>query len=157
MLLDVAANGVLKIGDRVEDAAPDAPAGDDGEDPLDGVEPGGRGGREMEDPARMIGLPFPDLGMLVSDVVVGDGMNQLSRRYGPLNGIEKLDEFLVGVLGHAAANRIWRRRWWSWCRTCPESNNNRTCGPPPMADIRPITVPSRIFRAVNNVVVPLRL
>ena len=58
----------------------------------------------MDNPARMIGQPFPDLGMLVSGVVVGDGMDQLSRWYGPLNGTEKLNEFLVGVLGHAATN-----------------------------------------------------
>ena len=57
MLLDVAADGVLKFGDGLEDAAPDAPSGDDGEETLDGIEPGGRGRREMEDPARMIGQP----------------------------------------------------------------------------------------------------
>jgi hypothetical protein len=36
---DVMADDVLKIGDGLEDATPDAPAGDDGEEALDGIEP----------------------------------------------------------------------------------------------------------------------
>ncbi len=41
MLADGAADGVLKVGDRGEGAAADAPPGEDGEEALDGVEAGG--------------------------------------------------------------------------------------------------------------------
>ena len=104
MLLDVAADGVLEVGDGLEDAAPDAPAGDDGEEAFDGVKPRGRGGGEMEDPARMVGQPFSDLGVLVGGVIVRNGVDDLAGRNRPLHSVEKFDEFLVGVLGHAAAN-----------------------------------------------------
>lgn len=71
MLADVAGDGVLEIG--LEDAAPNASTGDDREEALDGIDPGGRGRREMEDPARVIGQPFQDLGMLVGGLIIDDG------------------------------------------------------------------------------------
>lgn len=55
MFAGVTADGVLQVGDGLEDAAPDAPTCDDGEEALDGVEPGGRCRGEVEDPARVIG------------------------------------------------------------------------------------------------------
>ena len=64
VLVDVAADGVLEVGDGREDAASDAPSGDDGEEVFDGVEPGARGGREMEHPARVMGQPPMTLGCL---------------------------------------------------------------------------------------------
>lgn len=88
MLFDVAADGLLEVGDGLEGVAADASAGDDGEEALDGVKLGGGGGGEMEDPTRMIGQPFLDLGVLVGGVVVGNGMDDLSRRDGPLDGFE---------------------------------------------------------------------
>jgi len=91
-----------QVGNGFEDATPDAPAGDDGEEVLDGVEPRGRDRGEMENPARMVGQPFQDLGVLVGGVVVGNGVDELARWNGPLDGIQKLDELLVGMLGHAA-------------------------------------------------------
>ena len=50
---DEAIDGGLETDDAFEDAALEAPLGEDGEETLDGVEPTGRGGREMEAPARM--------------------------------------------------------------------------------------------------------
>ena len=47
---DEAIDGGLEIDDAFEDAALEAPLGEDGEETLDGVEPTGRGGREMESP-----------------------------------------------------------------------------------------------------------
>ena len=64
VLADVAADGVLEIGDGGEHAAPDAPSGDDREEVFDGVDPGRGGWREMEDPALMIGQPLPDFSRL---------------------------------------------------------------------------------------------
>jgi len=39
VLLDVAADGILEIGDRFEDAASDLPAGNDRKEAYDGIEP----------------------------------------------------------------------------------------------------------------------
>src|SRR5271154_6016721 len=103
MFIDIAADGVLEIGDGCEDAASDAPAGDDGEEAFDGVDPGSGGWGEMEGPARMIGEPLNDLWMFVGGIVVGDGVDDLSGWDGALDGIEKLDEFLMGVGLHTAA------------------------------------------------------
>lgn len=69
MLVDIAADGVFEVGDGFEDAASDAPAGDDREETFNRVEPGSGGRSEMEDPARVIGQPAPDLGVLVGGVI----------------------------------------------------------------------------------------
>src|SRR4249920_1528280 len=58
----------------------------------------------MEDPSRMIGEPLLDLGMLVGGVVVGDGMDDLAGPDSALDGVEELDELLVGMARHAAAD-----------------------------------------------------
>src|SRR5216684_4616716 len=58
----------------------------------------------MEDPAGMIGEPLLDLGMLVGGVVVGDGMDDFAGPDSALDGVEELDELLVGVARHAAAD-----------------------------------------------------
>src|SRR5258705_510553 len=55
---DEAIDGGLEIDDAFEDTALEAPLGEDGEETLDGVEPTGRGGREMEAPARMTPQPL---------------------------------------------------------------------------------------------------
>jgi len=120
---DVAADGIFEVGDGFEDAASDLPAGDGREEAFDGIEPGCGGRSEMEDPARVIGKPLPDLGMLMGGVVVGDGMDDPTGPDSALDGVEELDELLVGVVGMQ----------------------------------RPTTVPSRMLRAANRVVVPLRL
>ena len=41
--------------------------------------------------------------MLVGGIVVGDGVDQLSRGHGALDRVEEADELLVPVLRHAAA------------------------------------------------------
>jgi hypothetical protein len=48
---DEAVDGGLKIDNALEDAAFEAALGEDGEEALDGVEPAGRGRREVERPA----------------------------------------------------------------------------------------------------------
>ena len=45
VLGEIVANGDLQLGDAGEDAAPDALAGDLGEEALDQIQPGGRGQR----------------------------------------------------------------------------------------------------------------
>ena len=103
MLADVAGDGLLEVGDGVEHAAPQALSGQDGEEARDGVDPGRRGRGKVEHPARVALQPGADLGVLVGCVVVGDGVDQLAGRDGTLDGVEKADELLMAVLGHAAA------------------------------------------------------
>ena len=61
-LVDEAVDGGLEIGDGAEHAALQPAAGELGEKALDGVQPGARGRREMEGPARMTVEPGADLG-----------------------------------------------------------------------------------------------
>ena len=63
-LRDEAVNGGFEIGEGAEDAALEALGGELGEEAFDGVEPGCRGGREVEGPAGMLRQPLPHLGML---------------------------------------------------------------------------------------------
>lgn len=73
---------------------PHASARDDGEEALDGIAPGARGGGEMEDPARMVGRPPLTSGWRS----FGDDMDHLAPWSGPFDGVKELNEFLVGVL-----------------------------------------------------------
>ena len=104
VILDVASDSVFQIGNRVEDAAPDAPSRDDGEKALDGVQPGGLGRREVKDLSGMISQPGVHLGALVGSVIVKDDMDDLACRNLPLHGVEELDEFLMAMPFHATAH-----------------------------------------------------
>jgi hypothetical protein len=75
MIDDEAVDGGLEIDDALENPALEAALGEDGEEALDGIEPAGRGGREMERPAGVSAQPFDHLGMLVGGVVVEDGVD----------------------------------------------------------------------------------
>jgi hypothetical protein len=50
MIDDEAVDGFLQIDDALENPALEAALGEDGEEALDGIEPAGRSGREMERP-----------------------------------------------------------------------------------------------------------
>ena len=102
VLFDVAVDGGLEVGDRVEHAAFQVAAGEFGEEALDGVEPGARGRREVEGPARVPGQPSADLLVLVGGVVVEDHVNHLAGRDVALQGIQKPDEFLMAMALHVA-------------------------------------------------------
>jgi len=60
-----------------------------GEELLDGVEPGGRGRREVEGPARMTRQPGQHFGMLVGGIVVEDDMDRPIGRDLALGSIEE--------------------------------------------------------------------
>jgi hypothetical protein len=85
---DEAIDGGLELDDAFEDAALEAPLGEDGEETLDGIEPTGRGGREMEAPARMTPSHSITFGVLVSGVVVEDGVDRLAGRDLALDGVQ---------------------------------------------------------------------
>jgi len=99
-----AIDGGLEINERVEDAAFEPSAGQGGEEALDGVEPGGRCRREVEDPSGMTYEPGTDLGLLVGGVVVEDGMDDLTGGHLALDGVEEADQLLVAVALHVVAD-----------------------------------------------------
>ena len=103
VLVDVAVDGGLEIDDGLEGAAADAPAGEDGEEALYGVEPGGGGGREVEGPSRVARQPGAGLGMFVGPVVVENDMDDLSGGDLALDRVQEADELLMRMLLHAAA------------------------------------------------------
>ena len=72
-----------------------------GKEPLDRVEPRGRGRREVEGPARVPSEPCPHLGVLVTAVVVEHDMDQLAGRDVTLETVEEANELLVAVTLHA--------------------------------------------------------
>ena len=78
MLVDVAVDSGLEVDDGGEDAAFEAPSGKDGEEGLDGVEPGRRRRCEVEHPSGVTREPSADLGMLVGGVVVGNRVDDLA-------------------------------------------------------------------------------
>ena len=78
VLLEEAVDGGLQIGDALEDPTLEPPLRQRGEEALDGVEPRGRGRREVEVKARMPRQPRPDFRVLVRGVVIDNEM-QLSR------------------------------------------------------------------------------
>ena len=70
--VEVVADRLVQFDDGAEDAALQAPLGQGGKQALDGVDPGGRGRREMDVEAGMPGQPaLHGLG-LVGGVVVED-------------------------------------------------------------------------------------
>jgi len=104
VLAEVAVDRGLQVDQRVEDAALQAPAGERGEEGLDRIGPGARGGREMERPARVPGEPGAHLGVLVGGIVIEDRVNELAGRHGGLDAVEETDEFLVAMARHALAD-----------------------------------------------------
>src|SRR5665213_4006548 len=99
---DEAVDGGLEIDDGSEDASFQTSLGQLGEVALDGVEPGARGWREVEDKTLMPCEPGTNLGMLVGRVIVEDNVNDLSGRDLGFNGVKEPDELLMPVALHAA-------------------------------------------------------
>jgi hypothetical protein len=78
VVVEEAVDGGLEVGDGSEDAALEASSGQDGEESLDGVEPGGRGRGEVECRARMTRQPLAHGWTLVGRVVVEDRVDRLA-------------------------------------------------------------------------------
>src|SRR6202011_63797 len=75
-----------------------------GEEAFDRVEPGCGGRGEVERPAGMPGQPLAHLRMLVSRIVVDDGVDHFSHRDLLLDRVEEADELLVAMALHVAAD-----------------------------------------------------
>jgi hypothetical protein len=101
VILEEAVDGGLEVGDGSEDAAFETALRQDGEQTLDGVEPGGRGRGEVERPARMARQPLAHGEMLVRSVVVEDRMDRLA---GGDFSVEEPDELLMAMAVHIAAH-----------------------------------------------------
>ena len=82
-------------------AAFQPPLGQLGKEALDGIEPGGQGGREVKGSARVPGQPLQHLGLLVGGVVVENDMHELARGHLRLDGVEKANELLMPMVLHA--------------------------------------------------------
>ena len=104
MLFDVSFDGGLQIDDGMEDAALQALSGQGREEVFDGIQPGARCRREMENPTGMTLKPCHDFGMFMRSIVVEDGMDHLADRHLAFDGVEKADELLMTVLLHTTAD-----------------------------------------------------
>ena len=75
---DESVDGRLQFDDGAEHAAFEPSPGQPGEETLDGVEPRGKGGREVQGPSLMPRELGRNLGMLVSGIVIDNGVDQLA-------------------------------------------------------------------------------
>jgi hypothetical protein len=98
-----------EVGGEFESAATDGALGDEGEEALDLVEPGGIGGGEVDVPARPAGEPSPDLGMLVGSVVVDDEMDVELGWHVGRDVAQEGKELLVAMAGFALGDDRARR------------------------------------------------
>ena len=77
VIVEEAIDRGLEVGGGSEDSAFEAGFGEGCEETLNGVEPGGRGRREVEGPSRVARQPLAHDGMLMSSVIVEDGVEVL--------------------------------------------------------------------------------
>src|ERR1041384_5734658 len=89
VLPEVTVDCGLKVDNRSEDAAPNALAGEFGEEAFDGIEPRAGFRSEVEGPAQVPGEPRFDFWVGVRSVVVDNGMDQLAGRNRALDGLER--------------------------------------------------------------------
>src|SRR6202521_6417814 len=87
VIVEEAVDGGLEVCDGSEHAALETPLGQDGEEALDGVEPGGRGRGEVERPAGMARKPPSHDRMLVGGLAVEDRMDGLADGDFALDGV----------------------------------------------------------------------
>src|SRR5271168_2424337 len=96
---DVVEDGLAQMGHRMKAAAPDSLGGDFGEPALDLVQPGGVGRYKMQMEARIALEPAHNRGGLVRGVVVQHQMHVLAGRNACVDGLEEMQELLMGVAG----------------------------------------------------------
>ena len=104
VIVEEAVDGGLEVGDGSKHAAFEAALGQDGEKAFDGVEPRGRGRREVERPSWVARQPSSHGWMLMGGVVVDDRVDRLPGGNLALDGVEKADELLMPMALHVAAD-----------------------------------------------------
>ena len=97
MVIDEAANSVFQLAFAAVDAAPDLFFGQLSEPVLDQIEPGSRGGSEVQVEARTFGKPAADRLGLMRTVVVQDEVHVEFCGYVAFDGIEESAE-LTGTM-----------------------------------------------------------
>ena len=105
--VDVVPDGLLEFLGRAMNPAPELFLGQECEEALDLVEPGGAGGREVDMPAGMPGQPTPDGGRLVGCVVVH---HQMDVEFAGDLGFERAQENLRN------SRLRWRGKHWPMTR-----------------------------------------
>lgn len=94
----------LKVHDRVEHAALQPALAQLGEEPLDGVQPGARGRREMKGPARMTIKPTANHRMFVHGIIAQDNVDDLACGNLGLDGVQETGELLISMTLHVSAD-----------------------------------------------------
>ena len=107
VVIDVFHDGSLELGNAFEDASSaDAVAGNLGEEPLDHIEPGCRGGHEVQVEAGMLFKPALYGGGLMCGVVIGNQMQIGTGRDLLIDLPEKVEELLRPVPRQASADDL---------------------------------------------------
>ena len=99
-----AVNGGLEIDDGAEDTTFQATSAELSEEPLDSVEPGARGWREVENETRVAIEPGANVRVFVSCMVVENDVDNLAGRNFRLYGVQKSNEFLMTMTLHVTAD-----------------------------------------------------
>jgi len=102
--IDEVLDSTLQVSDTSKDAAPHALVGEVAEEPLDHVQPGGAGGREMNVDVRTSLQPPFDFGVFVGRIVVADDVDLFSTWSALFDEPEEFEPLLVPVFVHALAN-----------------------------------------------------
>ena len=104
VVLQIVQDGALEFCDAFEGAASDAFSSDLGEEPLDHVEPGCRGGREVQMEAWMRFDPALHGRRLVGGIVVDDEMKIETSRGLLVDQLEKAQELAMAMTRHASSD-----------------------------------------------------
>ena len=103
-VVEIVLDRFFEVVDAVENTTPDTFFGDVPEEPLDEVDPRGRGRCEVQVEPWMPGQPVLYFGMLVRRIVVHDQMQCQGFVGPPVNRLQELGELVVAVPGLALAN-----------------------------------------------------
>jgi len=104
VVFEVVVNGSFEFGDGGEDAATDALLSDQAEEALDLIEPGGRGGGEVQVKAGVLGQPCLNVAMLVGGVVVEDEVEIEFLGRLPVDGPQEAQELVMAAALHALSD-----------------------------------------------------
>ena len=106
VLIDEGGDVGFQVGDAAMDAAAYLLVGDQGEEPLDLVEPGRAGRGQVDVPAGPLGEPGTDHRGLVGGVVVHDQVDIEVLGHVGLDLVEELEELRCPVAGEALADHL---------------------------------------------------
>jgi len=102
--IKVVQDGLFQFMDAAEDAAANPFLGEVAEEALDQVEPGSRGGREVQMEARMLAQPGGHVGMLVGRIVVDDEMDRQGLVGLSIESLQELQKLVMTMLRETFAD-----------------------------------------------------